>query len=119
YEVVRRVIFASERLEAEQGTTRLAIQFWAEAVRNAELSQLMAKAFSTVFQWFEEVVRTLQNRGELPSHVPPQRIASIFFALVHGFMVQHCLLGVSGTVYCEGLPALMCRAMSQAASNPT
>jgi AcrR family transcriptional regulator len=105
-EIIRRVIFATERLEAEQGSARLAIQFWAEAQRNPDLAQMMTRAFSTVFQWFEEVAQTLQTRGDLPPHLPPQRIASLFIGLVHGFLVQHVLLGVSAAVYCEALTAL-------------
>jgi AcrR family transcriptional regulator len=106
-EVLRRF----ERLDT--GAPRLAIQIWGEALRNPELAALLTTAIEKVKAAFAQLVEEHRGRGLVPADTSAEHLATALVGTVHGFIVQHTLLGVSAASYTEGLTALA------AATRPT
>lgn len=106
HEMLCRVVHAIERIDARDGTPRLAVQFWGEAQRNPQLAERVRHALGAFVERFGEVVVDMQALGALPSDACALKLASTMLGFVQGFMVQHVILGVRAQDYCDGLPGL-------------
>jgi AcrR family transcriptional regulator len=103
-ETVDEVLRRFERLDT--GAPRLAIQIWAEALRNPALAMLLATAIGKVKAGFIELVEEHRSRGLVPADTSTENLATALIGTVHGFIVQHTLLGVDAAEYTDGLHAL-------------
>jgi AcrR family transcriptional regulator len=73
-------------------TTRVAVQAWAEALRNPAVAAL-AGAYGTMRGYLVEVARRAQGSGRLPADADPAQLGAALFSLVLGFLLQRLLLG--------------------------
>jgi AcrR family transcriptional regulator len=73
--------------------TRVAVQAWAEALRNPEVHGVASTAYRTIRGYFLEVVRRSQAAGRLPADADDHHLAAALFSLVLGFLLQRLLLG--------------------------
>jgi AcrR family transcriptional regulator len=88
--------------------TRVAVQAWAEALRNPEVAAVVGKAYTTMRSYFTEVARRGQEAGRLPEDADPGAVGSALFSLVLGFLLQRLLLGdVSPQTYVAGVRVLL------------
>jgi len=93
--------------EGDVDVTRVAIQAWAEAIRNERVHGIAGDAYRKIRGFFLETVRRTQAAGEFPADVDPEPVAAALFSLVIGFMLQRLLLGdVDPATYGAGVTAL-------------
>ena len=74
-------------------TTRVAVQAWAEALRNPGVAAVAGGAYATMRGYFVEVARRAQQTGRLPADADPAQLGAALFSLVLGFLLQRLLLG--------------------------
>lgn len=72
----------------EQIRRRLGIQIWAEALSNDRLLALMRRGVDEPRKLLAEMIRSAQQRGEVPATLDPDALARIMIALFHGFILQ-------------------------------
>ncbi len=96
---------------AERGPvdmTRVAVQAWAEALRNPAVAAVAGKAYTTIRSYFIEVARRAQHAGRLPADADPAPIGAALFSMVLGFLLQRLLLGdLTPETYVAGVRALL------------
>jgi AcrR family transcriptional regulator len=109
-EALTGILHAIERLDAEDGTPRLAIQIWGEALRNPAMADLFTEAIAPVKQWLVQVVEAHQRRGLVLGNVSPDNLAGVLLGSIHGFIVQRALLDVDATSYAEGIGGFLAAA---------
>jgi AcrR family transcriptional regulator len=71
----------------------LAVQTWAESLRNPEIHTLVANLYNRVRNQFAELIRHHQSAGTLPADIDPDAAARPLFSLIPGFVLQQLLLG--------------------------
>jgi AcrR family transcriptional regulator len=88
--------------------TRVAIQAWAEALRNPGIMAVAQDKYSQVRGRFEEVARRGQADGTVDPSVDPRYIAQVLFGIIPGFALQRLVMGdVAPNTYAAGLRALV------------
>lgn len=81
---------------AEKGpvdTTRIAVQAWAEALRNPAVHAVADKAYRTIRGYFGQVTRRAQEAGRIDPDADTEQLAAALFSLVLGYLLQRLLLG--------------------------
>ncbi|WP_158580054.1 TetR/AcrR family transcriptional regulator [Geodermatophilus marinus] len=81
---------------AERGpvdATRVAVQAWAEALRNPVVHDVARGAYGTIRGYFRQVAVRAQAAGRLPADADADQLAAAMFSLVIGFLLQRLLLG--------------------------
>jgi AcrR family transcriptional regulator len=73
--------------------TRVAVQAWAEALRNPAVAAVASNAYATMRGYFVEVARREQQHGRVAADADPARVGAALFSLVLGFLLQRLLLG--------------------------
>jgi AcrR family transcriptional regulator len=88
--------------------TRVAVQAWAEALRNPSVHGVATHAYRTIRGYFAEVARRAQVTGRLPRDADPEQAAAAMLSLVLGFLLQRLLLeDVPAAAYGDGVRALL------------
>lgn len=91
-----------------QDLTRIALQVWAEALRNPDLGRRANEALRRLREHYAEVARRWQAAGNLPANAVPEQVGAALLGLTHGFMLQHLLLAdTTATSYAAGVAALL------------
>ncbi|WP_448628041.1 TetR/AcrR family transcriptional regulator [Geodermatophilus sp. URMC 64] len=90
--------------------TRVAVQAWAESLRNPAVAAVAGTAYGTMRGYFVEVVRRAQRTGRLPADADPASLGAALFSLVLGFLLQRLLLGdVEPEAYVAAVGVLVAR----------
>ncbi|MGY1603192.1 TetR/AcrR family transcriptional regulator [Geodermatophilus sp. SYSU D00815] len=93
--------------------TRVAVQAWAEALRNPSVGRVASTAYGTMRGYFVEVAGRAQRSGRLPADADPRLLGAALFSLVLGFLLQRLLLGdVDPRAYVAAVGALLPTAAS-------
>ena len=88
--------------------TRVAVQAWAEALRNDEIREVAKGKYCQLREHFLEVARRAQADGTIDPDVPPEHVAQAMFGMIPGFVLQRLLIGdVTPATYIAGLRALL------------
>ena len=87
------VIDAMEPGFDPDGVLRIAIQVWAEAIRDPNLATLAAGVFGVMRGQLAVLAGRLRDAGGLPAGTDPAAIAGALFALVPGYAVQRMVTG--------------------------
>jgi AcrR family transcriptional regulator len=88
--------------------TRVAVQAWAEALRNDAILQTARGKYCQLRNHFLEVARRAQADGTVDADADPRDIAQVMFGMVPGFVLQRLLIGdVTPASYTAGLRALL------------
>ena len=91
-----------------QDVTRIALQVWAEALRNPDLSRRAGEAFGRLRGQYAEVARRWQAAGNLPSDAVPEQVGAAMLGLTQGFLLQRLLVSdTTVTGYASGVEALL------------
>lgn len=73
--------------------TALAVQAWAEALRNPDVHTVVAGFYLRIRDGFAELIRRHQAAGSLPADLDPDAAAHPMFSLIPGFILQRHLFG--------------------------
>jgi AcrR family transcriptional regulator len=107
-EVLGAAFLAIQRVDAEQGIARLALQVWGEAVRSPALAATLTGEIRRVRASLARLVRAYQARGLMAADAPAEQVAQVLVGLLPGFVFQHALLGdVDPAAFRAGLRALL------------
>jgi AcrR family transcriptional regulator len=88
--------------------TRVAVQAWAEALRNPAVHDVARGAYVGIRGRLQEVAVRAQQAGRLPRDADPQLVGAAMFSLVLGFLLQRLLLGdVPAPSYADAVRALL------------
>ena len=102
---INHVVVIAERPGGD--VTRVAIQAWAEALRNPEIKATACDKYTQLRRNFEAVARRAQADGTVDPDVAPEYIAQVMLALIPGFVLQRLIIGdVTPETYLAGLRAL-------------
>jgi AcrR family transcriptional regulator len=98
---------------------RLAVQVWAEAGRNEELSARLAGYYREMRERFAALVRHYQAVGAVDPAADPHHVAQVLTALGPAFLSQRALLGdVSAASFTAGVAGLLSARPEPAAFDP-
>jgi AcrR family transcriptional regulator len=90
------------------GPMRLAVQVWAEALRDERVGQIAEHVYSRLRGNFVTVARRAVETGELPADTDPEATGAALFSLVIGYGLQKMLTGrPDRDSYATGLRALL------------
>jgi AcrR family transcriptional regulator len=107
-EVLGAAFLAIERVDADQGFARLALQVWGEAVRSPALAEMIRGEVPRLRDRLARVVRVYQDRGLMAADAPAEQVAQVLVGLLPGFVFQHALLGdVDPAAFRAGLRTLL------------
>ncbi|MEU4194967.1 TetR/AcrR family transcriptional regulator [Kribbella sp. NPDC026611] len=88
--------------------TRVAVQAWAESLRNEEIHEVAKGKYCQLRDHFLDIVRRAQADGTVDPDVDPLHIAQVMFGMIPGFVLQRLLIGdVTPETYSAGLRALL------------
>jgi AcrR family transcriptional regulator len=88
--------------------TRVAVQAWAEALRNPTIHDVARDAYTSIRGRLQELAVRARQAGRLPADADPQQVGAAMFSLVVGFLLQRLLLGdVPAPAYGDAVRALL------------
>jgi AcrR family transcriptional regulator len=88
--------------------TRVAVQAWAEALRNEAIREVAKGKYCQLREHFLAIARRAQADGTLDPEVDPEHVAQVMFSMIPGFVLQRLLIGdVTPATYKAGLRALL------------
>jgi AcrR family transcriptional regulator len=89
-------------------TTRIAIQVWAESLRDPDTAARTQQTFRRFAQHYAEVARRWQAAGHLPTDADPTHVGAVLLGIVHAFITQrHLLPGTDPDHYLAAVHALL------------
>ncbi|MEV0564761.1 TetR/AcrR family transcriptional regulator [Dactylosporangium sp. NPDC050588] len=92
----------------DDGTVRIAVQVWGEAVHDPEFAGLITEIYGRIRGNAVALARRAQESGQLPAGADPVAIGSALFGLIQGYILQRVLIGeVDRESYMSGIAALM------------
>jgi len=90
------------------GMFRLAIQVWAEAMRDPALAELVSGAYRRIRGNFVELARRAQERGELPASADPEAVGAVLYGLMPSYALQRVLTGTPDReTFLSGVTAIL------------
>jgi AcrR family transcriptional regulator len=108
HEVLGRVLRVLDHPSHGSELARLAVQVWAEAGRNPELSARLSGYYRQMWDRFTTLVRRYQRDGTLARDVSAPHLAQVLTALCPAFLSQRALLDdVSADTFTLGLRDLL------------
>ena len=88
--------------------TRVAVQAWAEALRNDTIRCAAQDKYAQLRGYFVELARKGQRDGTIAAEVDPEHVGQAMFGLIPGFILQRLILGdVTPEGYTAGFAALI------------
>ena len=91
-----------------QDLTRIALQVWAETLRNPDLHRRAGEASRQLRAQYAEVARRWQAAGNLSPDAVPEQVGAAMLGLTQGFLLQRLLVpDTSVAGYVSGLRALL------------
>jgi AcrR family transcriptional regulator len=103
---INHVVAVAERPGGD--VTRVAVQAWAEALRNPAIMETARDKYSQLRRNFVAVARRAQADGTVDSDVAPEHVAQVMLALIPGFVLQRLIIGdITPESYLDGLRALL------------
>jgi len=101
------------------GIFRLALQVWAEALRDPELANLVTEQYGAMRRRFVAVARRAQQAGELPADADVEAIGAVLLGLMPGYALQRILAaGPDKKTYLEGVRALITGGTGRSRGHP-
>jgi AcrR family transcriptional regulator len=88
--------------------SRVALQAWAEALRDPEIAERVEHKLRHVRRHYAEVAQRWQTAGLIDPNADPQHVGAVLLGLVHAFALQRLLLpGIDPGQYLSGVRALL------------
>ncbi len=109
-EVMHRAAGLVEANAGPDGSLRLAVQVWAEALRDEAVARIARKVLNNLRASFVQLAKRAVSTGELPADTDTAGTGATLFALVVGYAVQRVVTGAPDLrTYRRGLRALLTR----------
>jgi AcrR family transcriptional regulator len=106
-EAVERAIQFVELQTGPDGLMRIALQVWAEAMRDPALGRFVAATYSRMRGHFVLLATRAKEAGKLPADADVEAVGAVLFGMVPGYALQRILsAGPDPKVYLDGLRAL-------------
>lgn len=103
-----RALAYVETEAGEDGVIRIAMQVWAEALRDPALGEFVAETYGGFQARFTEIAERAKESGELAPDADPAAVGTVLFGLVPGYILQHILTGrPDRQTYLAGVRALL------------
>jgi AcrR family transcriptional regulator len=107
-EVMRAAFEVMDANVGPDGALRIAVQVWAEAVRDERAAAIAGRLYRRFRDTFVAVARRAIDHGELPADAEPAAIGAALFSLVVGYGLQRLLIGTPNRAhYLAGVRALL------------
>jgi AcrR family transcriptional regulator len=107
-EVMERAVELIDANVGPEGMMRLAVQVWAEALRDPAVGAVVARIYGTMRANFVELAARAVKAGELPIDADPDAVGAALFSLVVGYALQRILTGTPDLdTYREGVRTLL------------
>jgi AcrR family transcriptional regulator len=85
--------FLDRAVRDGQDATALALQAWAESLRNPTIHGMVAGLYSELRDLLAELISRHQAAGTISRDIDPQEAAHPLFSMIPGFVLQRHLLG--------------------------
>ena len=82
-----------DRLQREQQVPAIALQAWAESLRDPTLGRLFSLEIANITAHLQRVIEGSQRAGAIRDTLPPGAVASSVLLMVNGYLVQRVALG--------------------------
>jgi AcrR family transcriptional regulator len=103
-----RALAYVETEAGEDGILRIAMQVWAEALRDPTLGEFVAETYGGFQARFTEIAERAKESGELPPDAEPAAVGTVLFGMVPGYVLQRILTGrPDRQTYLAGVRALL------------
>jgi AcrR family transcriptional regulator len=107
-EAMARVLRAVDAHTGPQGNARIAMQVWAEALREPALADLVQATYGRIRASFVELAGRARDAGRIPADADPEQVGVVLFSMVPGYILQRLLVGgVDPGLYRAGLRAFV------------
>lgn len=106
-EALDMIIEGIEPHATREGTFGMAIQVWAESLRNPAQARLVKEMYGKLGRLVRRVVERAHGAGNLPAEADLDAVASVMFSLIPGFALQRVLLdgALDRETYARGIQA--------------
>jgi AcrR family transcriptional regulator len=91
--MARIVIVLEPRLVGPDSVARVAIQAWAEALRDPSFAEFVAETYGGMREQFVTIARRAQQAGYLAPDADPAAVGAALFGVVPGYVLQRTLTG--------------------------
>jgi AcrR family transcriptional regulator len=92
-QAMQRLLDDFEPRLGPDGIFRLAIQVWAESIRNPTLAAVVREAYGTIRARVTALVRRAQEAGYLSPQADTDGVGSALFGMLLGYLLQQTLTG--------------------------
>jgi AcrR family transcriptional regulator len=107
-EAVEHAIEYVDRQTGPDGLFRLALQVWAESMRDPALAEFVASKYAQMRGHFVVLARRAQAAGKLAPDADPETVGAVLFGTVPGYALQRVLSdGPDKKSYVDGVRALI------------
>jgi TetR/AcrR family transcriptional regulator, transcriptional repressor of aconitase len=79
-------------MNAQRESAKLLVQVWAESLRSPTLNAKVVPIFNGVREVFADLAAAYQKTGAISASVPPESIADILLATLHGIILRRAIL---------------------------
>lgn len=90
-EAMDRALDFADSQTGPRGALRIAIQVWAESLRDPALAAFVADKYTHFRLLFAALARRAQETGELPADADPEAVGAALFGIIPGFALQRIL----------------------------
>lgn len=91
----------------EYDLTRIALQTWAEALRDPVLHKRARRLYLDTLDYIAELAARWRDDGYIPPDSDTRAVAATLFSLMHGLIVMHHLVAdISADALCSGVALL-------------
>ncbi|MBW6433686.1 TetR/AcrR family transcriptional regulator [Actinoplanes hulinensis] len=107
-EILERLLELVDAAADDDGTVRIAVQVWGEAVHDPEVGALVAEIYGRVRERAVLIAERARAAGQLPPDADVTGAGAAFFGLVQGYILQKVLLGgTDRRTYVSGVRTLL------------
>jgi AcrR family transcriptional regulator len=107
-EAVEHAVDFVDRETGPDGIFRLALQVWAEAMRDPALAEFVGTKYAQMRGHFVVLARRAQEAGKLPADADPESVGAVLFGTIPGYALQRVLSdGPDKKSYLDGVRALI------------
>jgi AcrR family transcriptional regulator len=92
-DVMEQAIGIVEANSGPDGVLRLAVQVWAEALRDEAVGAVAAGIYGSLQENFTRIARHAVRHGDLPPDADPEAVGPALFSLLLGYALQRLLTG--------------------------
>jgi AcrR family transcriptional regulator len=109
-DAVERAIEFADRQAGPDGVFRIAVQVWAESLRDPELAVFVKDRYSRFRRHYAAIARRAQEAGELPPDADVDGIGAVLFGMVPAYALQRVLAdGPDKNTYAAAVRTLLMR----------